>query len=106
MGNGSFTVQEFCYSWMKSRNEYRKAGGKTDSKGLRRDLKAITQWCKEHRHRTKQKQSRELTAKVPGHTAYGLSLNCRRIKVFQEHVKRIWFKWLNRRSAKRRPGSL
>jgi hypothetical protein len=76
-------------------------GRKTESKRLSRALKAITQWCRENRHRAKRDQHRELSAKLRGYYGYyGIPLNYASIGLYYEQVTRIWFKWLNRRSAK------
>ncbi|MDR1444972.1 MAG: group II intron reverse transcriptase/maturase [Treponema sp.] len=100
-GKGSFTFLGFCHYWTKSRKGRWMVGRKTDSKRLSRALKIITRWCRENRHRAKREQHKELAAKLRGHYAYyGVSLNYAGIGLFYEQVKRVWSKWLNRRSRK------
>ncbi len=61
--------------------------------------KAITEWCREHRHESVGKQQEALNRKLRGHYQYyGRSTNFRSIAEFSERVRRIWQKWLNRRS--------
>jgi hypothetical protein len=101
-GNGSFTFLGFRHYWTKSRKGRWMVGRKTESKRLSRALKVITQWCRENWHRAKREQHQELSAKLRGHYGYyGIPLNYKSIEIYYQQVKRIWYKWLNRRSAKR-----
>src|SRR2546426_5881707 len=71
----------------------------TMKKRLRRSLKAVTAWCREHRHDPVDAQQKALNRKLRGHYQYyGRSSNFRSLLEFYEHVRRIWQKWLNRRS--------
>jgi group II intron reverse transcriptase/maturase len=100
-GNGSFTFLGFRHYWTKSRKGRWMVGRKTESKRLSRALKAVRQWCRENRHRAKREQHKELSAKLRGYYGYyGIPLNYASIGLYYQQVKRIWFKWLNRRSAK------
>jgi hypothetical protein len=72
---------------------------KTMRKRLRRSLKAVTAWCREHRHDPVDVQQKALNRKLRGHYQYyGRSTNLRSLQVFHEKVRRIWQKWLNRRT--------
>jgi group II intron reverse transcriptase/maturase len=72
---------------------------RTMRKRLRRSLKAVTAWCREHRHDPVDAQQQALNRKLRGHYQYyGRSSNFRSLSEFYERVKRIWQKWLNRRS--------
>ena len=72
---------------------------RTMRKRLRRSLKAVTEWCREHRHDPVGKQQEALNRKLRGHYQYyGRSTNFRSIAEFSERVRCIWQKWLNRRS--------
>jgi hypothetical protein len=76
-------------------------GRKTDRKRLSRALKAITRWRRENRHKAKRDQHQELSAKLRGYYGYyGIPLNYASIGLYYGQVKRIWYKWLNRRSSK------
>jgi group II intron reverse transcriptase/maturase len=71
----------------------------TMRKRLRRSLKAVTVWCREHRHDPVEEQQAALNRKLRGHYQYyGRSSNSRCIGEFYERIKRIWQKWLNRRT--------
>jgi RNA-directed DNA polymerase len=72
---------------------------KTMKKRLRRSLKGITEWCRVHRHEDVDKQHATLNAKLRGHYQYyGRPTNYRSLWQFYRTVRRIWKKWLGRRS--------
>ena len=72
---------------------------KTIAKRLRRGLKAIFDWCKEHRHDPVSEQQKTLNAKLRGHYQYyGRPTNYRSIWQFYQRVRRIWREWLSRRT--------
>jgi group II intron reverse transcriptase/maturase len=72
---------------------------KTMKKRLKRALKAVSDWCGEHRHDAVAAQQRTLNAKLRGHYQYyGRPTNYRGIRQFYRVVRRIWHKWLNRRT--------
>ena len=83
----------------------RSRGGKftvhvrTMRKRLKRSLQRIALWCREHRHDPVEEQQRSLNRKLQGHYSYyGRSTNSPRISEFYQEVRRIWHKWLNRRT--------
>jgi group II intron reverse transcriptase/maturase len=72
---------------------------RTMRKRLRRSLKAMTAWCREHRHDPVDEQQKALNRKLRGHYQYyGRSTNFRSLLEFYDRVRRIWQKWLNRRT--------
>jgi RNA-directed DNA polymerase len=72
---------------------------KTIDKRLRRGLKSIATWCKEHRHIPVDEQQKTLNAKLRGHYQYyGRRTNYASIRRFYREVCGIWRKWLNRRT--------
>src|SRR6516162_4339629 len=72
---------------------------KTVAKRLRRGLKAIAEWCKEHRHDPVAEQQKTLNAKLRGHYQYyGRPTNYYSIWQFFRRVRRIWREWLSRRT--------
>lgn len=72
---------------------------RTMRKRLRRSLKAVTEWCRQHRHDPVDAQQKALNRKLRGHYQYyGRSSNFGSLLKFSERVRRIWQKWLNRRS--------
>jgi group II intron reverse transcriptase/maturase len=75
---------------------------KTIAKRLRRGLKAIAEWCQEHRHDPVDQQQKTLNAKLRGHYQYyGRPTNYRSIRQFYREVRCIWRKWLSRRTRGR-----
>jgi group II intron reverse transcriptase/maturase len=75
---------------------------KTMAKRLRRGLKAIAEWCQEHRHDPVDQQQKTLNAKLRGHYQYyGRPTNYRSIWQFYRGVRCIWRKWLSRRTRGR-----
>jgi hypothetical protein len=72
---------------------------RTMRKRLRRGLKAIAQWCQEHRHDPVDEQQKILNAKLRGHYQYyGRPTNYRSLIRFYRSARRLWRKWLNRRT--------
>jgi group II intron reverse transcriptase/maturase len=72
---------------------------KTIDKRLRRGLKSIAAWCKQHRHDLVSEQQKTLNAKLRGHYQYyGRRTNHASVRRFYREVCGIWRKWLNRRT--------
>jgi RNA-directed DNA polymerase len=68
-------------------------------KRMRRSLKAMTAWCRADRHAPVVDQQKAINRKLRGHYQYyGRSTNFRSLLEFQQRVRRIWQKWLNRRT--------
>ena len=75
---------------------------KTLAKRLRRGLKAIAEWCKQHRRTPVNQQQEALNAKLRGHYQYyGRPTNYYSIWQFYRRVCRIWREWLGRRTRGR-----
>jgi group II intron reverse transcriptase/maturase len=75
----------------------------TMKKRLRRGLIAISAWCREHLHAPLDYQQRMLNAKLRGHYQYyGRPTNYRCLEKFVHTVRRIWHRWLDRRTRGRR----
>jgi len=72
---------------------------RTMAKRLRRSLKQTSQWCQDHRHDLVEEQADALNRKLRGHYQYyGRSTNYRSLWRFYRVVRRLWWKWLNRRT--------
>ncbi|PYX56038.1 MAG: group II intron reverse transcriptase/maturase, partial [Acidobacteria bacterium] len=72
---------------------------RTMKKRFRRGLTAIAEWCQENRHRPVEEQQKTLNAKLRGHYQYyGRPTNYRSVWQFFREVRRIWHKWLSRRT--------
>jgi RNA-directed DNA polymerase len=66
---------------------------------LRRSGKAVAQWCQHHRHDPVEDQAAALNAKLRGHYQYyGRPTNYRCLWQFYRQARRLWHKWLNRRT--------
>jgi group II intron reverse transcriptase/maturase len=101
-GSGSFTFLGFKHYWTKSRKGRWMVGRKTDSGRLNRAIQRIREWCRKNRHLPWKEQHQALSLKLRGHCAYyGVPLNSTALAAFHHQVRRIWFKWLNRRSRQR-----
>jgi RNA-directed DNA polymerase len=72
---------------------------RTMRKRLRRSLNAVSKWCREHRHDDVAVQCAALNRKLRGHYQYyGRSTNTRSLREFHHGVRRLWKKWLSRRT--------
>jgi RNA-directed DNA polymerase len=72
---------------------------RTMRKRLRRSLCGISRWCQRHRHDPVGAQWEALNRKLRGHYQYyGRPTNYRCLWQFFRSVRRIWRKWLNRRT--------
>jgi RNA-directed DNA polymerase len=75
---------------------------RTLAKRFRRGLKAIVDWCKQHRHDPVSEQQKMLNAKLRGHYQYyGRPTNYWRLWQFYRRVRRTWREWLSRRTRGR-----
>ena len=100
-GLGSFDFLGFTFYWARMRKDGKwMIKLKTSRDRLTRSLKRITQWCKRHRHGPIEEQHRMLVLKLRGHYQYfGVIGNGKALNQFYHEVRRIWRKWLNRRST-------
>ena len=99
----TFNFLGFTYICARSRQGKFTVHVKTIAKRFRRGLKAISDWCKQHRHDPVSEQQKILNAKLRGHYQYyGRPTNFRGIKQFYRRVRRIWREWLSRRTRGKR----
>lgn len=102
-GNGSFDLLGFTHFWRKSRKGSWIVGRKTASSRLSRALKHVAQLCRKNRHDKVVDQYQRLSSVLRGHYAYyGITGNGVSLARFYHEVRRIWRKWLDRRSHKAR----
>jgi RNA-directed DNA polymerase len=100
-GQRSFDFLGFTHYWGKSLKGKWVVKRKTASKKLREKLKKMNEWCKKYRHYPVEYQYERLCQKLKGHYAYyGITGNMRGMQQYLDRVKRIWKKWLCRRSWK------
>lgn len=98
----SFDLLGFTHYWGRGRKGGNVVKRKTSSKRISRSLRAINEWCREHRHRPIAEQQNTLSQKLRGHFAYyGITGNSQCLQEFRMQVTRLWHKWLNRRNRER-----
>ena len=95
----TFDFLGFTHICARSRRGKFTVNVRTMKKRLRRGLKAIAEWCQENRHKAVDEQHKTLNAMLRGHYQYyGRPTNYRSIRQFYWTVRRLWRKWLNRRT--------
>lgn len=98
----SFNFLGFTHHWAVSRRGRPYVQRQTRKERLVRSLRAIGDWCREHRHQPLHAQWQHLRAAMRGHYGYyGITGNGRRLHDYYEAAKRLWHKWLDRRSNRR-----
>ena len=96
----SFDLLGFTHFWAKSLKGNWVVKRKTAKSRFSRAMRAVSQWCRQHRHRPVREQWEILASKLRGHYAYyGITGNSQGISRFRRWVERAWRKWLNRRST-------
>ena len=100
---GTFELLGFTHYWGKTRQEGRwVVKRKTAKKRFTQAVKRVAQWCKVNRHLSIREQHRNLVIKLRGHYQYyGIAGNGQALSRFYHEVRRIWRKWLDRRSNQR-----
>jgi len=100
-GPTTFDFLGFTVHWARSRNGRWVPSFKTRTARLRRAITAVADWCRRHRHRPVKEQHAALRQRLNGHFNYfGVNGNLRSLKRLAEQAKRLWKKWLSRRSQR------
>jgi RNA-directed DNA polymerase len=95
----SFVLLGFTHYWGRSRKGRWIVQRKTAKDRFTRALREVGRWCRAHRHWPVAAQRAALSRKLKGHYAYyGITGNARALARFLYEVRRLWRKWLNRRS--------
>lgn len=99
----TFNFLGFTHYCTKTRKGGFRAGRKTDRRKFRQKLKLMNQWMKGVRNLIELKLWwKVLAQKLVGHYRYyGISGNTRELQKFYHKVKRLAFKWTNRRSQRK-----
>lgn len=102
-GNGnSFDFLGFEFRWKESRNKKNYIHLTTSKKKFKNSIQNCTAWLKKHRSYKLRNLFPLLNSKLRGYyNYYGIIGNFKRLAQFFLQIKRILFKWLNRRSQKR-----
>lgn len=100
-GPPSYDLLGFTHFWAKSRKGNWVVKRKTAKDRFSRTLHRISMWCRANRHLPIKEQHIALVRKLRGHDAYyGITGNGRALVAMRQWTRRIWQKWLNRRSWK------
>jgi group II intron reverse transcriptase/maturase len=103
VGPTSFDLLGFTHYWGLSLKGKWVVKRKTAKDRFSRTLRRIATWCRLNRHLPIKEQHAALVRKLRGHDAYyGITGNASALAVLRYWVRRIWRKWLNRRSWKSR----
>jgi group II intron reverse transcriptase/maturase len=98
---GTFDFLGFTHYWGRSRKGKWSVQRRTMQTRFSRALSEITLWCRKARHMKVREQHRILTMKLRGHDAYyGITGNGDMLAKLRFYTKRIWKKWLGRRSQR------
>ena len=96
---GTFDFLGFTHICTRSRRGKFTIHVRTMRKRLRRSLKRAAAWCQRHRHQPVAEQWTALNARLRGHYQYyGRSTNFRSLWEYYRGVRKLWRKWLNRRT--------
>jgi RNA-directed DNA polymerase len=96
---GTFDFLGFTHYWGRSRQGNAVVKRRTSASRFRRAVRTIAEWCRRHRHLPIPEQHATLGRKLQGHYGYyGLTGNGRTLARLWFVVRRLWHKWLNRRS--------
>jgi group II intron reverse transcriptase/maturase len=97
----TFNFLGFLHVWGQSRKGNRVVRQQTAKDRFARALGAISDECRRMRTEPLADQHRKLSQKLKGHFAYfGISGNYKRLEDLRSEAKRLWRKWLSRRSTK------
>jgi group II intron reverse transcriptase/maturase len=102
-GPATFDFLGFTLYWARSRKGRWGMWCKTRRASLRRANQSIYDWCRRHRHLPVKAQHAALCRRLRGHFNYfGVNGNFRSLLFLVEEAKRAWYKWLCRRSQRKR----
>lgn len=100
-GPTTFDFLGFTHYWRRTRGGGWMMWCKTMRARQRRALRSIAAYCRSHRHDAVKVQHVALVRRIRGHFNYfGVNGNLRSLKRLVQLVRRIWLKWLRRRSQR------
>lgn len=98
----TFDFLGFTFYCGKNRNGKFNVKKKTSRKKYISKIKEYNEWCKNNRHLKVKDLINKTNIKLQGHYRYfGIEDNYRMIKAYKEEVRKLIFKWLNRRSQRK-----
>ena len=102
-GPGTFDFLGFTLYWRSLRSGRWEMWCKTRRASLRRAIRSVYDWCRGHRHRPVKEQHAALRRRLQGHFNYfGVNGNFHSLLLLVEATRRAWYKWLCRRSQRKR----
>jgi len=102
-GSATFDFLGFTLYWRRTLKGRWEMWCKTRCARLSRAIRAVYDWCRDHRHWPVKEQHAALVRRLRGHFHYfGVNGNQRCLRILTQMVKRAWFKWLRRRSQRTR----
>ena len=98
----TFDFLGFTHICARSRRGYFTIHVRTMRKRLKRSLKAVAAWCRQHLHDPIEAQREALNRKLRGHYQYyGRPTNYRSMWRYYRTIRCIWKTWLNRRTREK-----
>lgn len=95
----TFDFLGFTHYWGVSRNGKGLVKQQKAKDRFSRALRRVRTWCRDHRHEPVRAQQQALSQKLRGHYGYfGVTSNYPGLSRFYREVRRVWQKWLSRRS--------
>ena len=102
-GPATFDFLGFTLYWRRTRGGTWQHTCKTRTARISRAIRSIHDWCRCHRHLSVKDQHAALSRRLRGHYNYfGVNGNLHCLQVVAYHARRSWYKWLCRRSQKKR----
>jgi group II intron reverse transcriptase/maturase len=99
---GTFDFLGLTHYWGRSRKGNWVVMRKTARSRFTRTVRSFNRWLRANRRQPVAAQHAALSRKLRGHDAYyGITGNHRALAALREQVRRLWYKWLNRRSQRR-----
>ena len=95
----TFDFLGLTHYWGRSRSGKWIVMQRTAKDRFSRGLRRVREWCRTHRHEPLAVQQKHLAWKLRGHYAYfGITSNYAALARYYQETRRIWQKWLSRRS--------
>jgi group II intron reverse transcriptase/maturase len=102
-GPSTFDFLGFTFYWRRTRSGCWAMWCKTRHARLRRAMQSVAEWCRRYRHLPVRAQHAALRRRLVGHFNYfGVNGNFRSLACLVAVTRRVWFKWLRRRSQRTR----
>ena len=100
--NNSFDFLGFTHYMGKGKNGAKRVKRKTSKKKYRASMLRCKEWIQRNRHMPTKDFMEKVKAKLQGHCRYyGITDNHNAVSNFIDEVKKLIYKWLNRRSQKK-----